>query len=386
MIQAGNLTVASLEGLFGRPMDVEHIYKARLQFLVENPYLCDDFNPNRTTFVQPLGPQVPTTDGNFTLADPIALIAARGECPFQRKAHVAEQMGMAVEFLIVYNFNVDGEDALVPLYSEYGGSTRLMLLSVTHRAGHALKECIAADMLDTLPKGGPIVYLDATPPDGILTIEDLQNMMLSALGLFFMLISASSCLMICAGSHGYVITNDGRVILVAQQAGGPSTGSSSSGGGGRSSLLTEAQVRQLSQASRQQQQSDEEAAAVTVTDAEEVSCAVCIDEISDNQDLIVLPCHHKFHTDCIIPWLTERQAHCPLCKYDVMEYYRELEASNPVQQQQQESQSVLRAFSNRILRQRWTRVDINEHRDGVVLAPNEMEVDNDVELTEQRLT
>lgn len=49
-------------------------------------------------------------------------------------------------------------------------------------------------------------------------------------------------------------------------------------------------------------------------------CAVCIDEIAVGSDATQLPCGHHFHTPCIAPWLTERQAKCPLCKYDVLEY------------------------------------------------------------------
>jgi len=28
-------------------------------------------------------------------------------------------------------------------------------------------------------------------------------------------------------------------------------------------------------------------------------------------------CRHAFHTECILPWLTERQGCCPLCKIPV---------------------------------------------------------------------
>lgn len=309
IIQAGNVSITSMEGLFGRPMATGRIYKARLQFLRENPYLCDDYNPNATTFVPPpLGPELPTKMGNFSFTDPVALLVARGECPFQRKAKVAEQMGANVEFLIVYNFNVNGEDSLVPLYSEFG-STRLMLLSVTHRGGHELKEYIVAR--NETAAGGPVVFLDSAPPDGLLTMEDVQNMLLSALGLFFMLISASSVLMICAGTNGYVITADGRLILVRHTENNNTAATTVVMGNG---LLTEEQVRHLSAAaSSTVNAGDGDAATIPAAasatlstdhddDDEEVCCAVCLDEIPSDGDRIVLPCKHTFHTDCIIPW------------------------------------------------------------------------------------
>lgn len=391
IVQAGNVSITSMEGLFGRPMSTGRIYRARLQFLRENPYLCEDYNPNATTFVQPAGPQLPTRTGNFSFADPIALLVARGECPYQRKAKVAEQMGVNVEFIIVYNFNANGKDLLTPLYSEFG-STRLMLLSISHHGGRQLKEYIVAR--NETSAGGPVLFLDSAPPDGLLTMEDVQNMLLSALGLFFMLISASSVLMICAGTNGYVITADGRLILVRRTENAPATVVMGNG------LLTEEQVRHLSASSTVDAG---DAATIPATasatlstddsdDDDEVFCAVCLDEIPSDGDRIVLPCKHTFHTDCIIPWLTERQSKCPLCKFDVLAHYNDVEAAQhaPSSEQLQghHPQSSLRAFSDRILRYRWTRVlghDEMHARDGVVVAPNEMDMESDVELTEQRL-
>jgi hypothetical protein len=50
------------------------------------------------------------------------------------------------------------------------------------------------------------------------------------------------------------------------------------------------------------------------------TCSICIDEFEEGEKLRLLPrCGHAFHTECILPWLTERQGCCPLCKTSVLE-------------------------------------------------------------------
>lgn len=46
------------------------------------------------------------------------------------------------------------------------------------------------------------------------------------------------------------------------------------------------------------------------------SCAICIDNLDDEDDVRGLTCGHAFHAACVDPWLTGRRACCPLCKAD----------------------------------------------------------------------
>ena len=49
-------------------------------------------------------------------------------------------------------------------------------------------------------------------------------------------------------------------------------------------------------------------------------CSICIEDFEDGERLRLLPrCKHAFHTDCILPWLKDRQGCCPLCKTIVLE-------------------------------------------------------------------
>ncbi|KAI9173705.1 hypothetical protein LWI28_009302 [Acer negundo] len=45
-------------------------------------------------------------------------------------------------------------------------------------------------------------------------------------------------------------------------------------------------------------------------------CAVCKDEISIGEKAKQLPCAHRYHGDCILPWLGIRNT-CPVCRYEL---------------------------------------------------------------------
>ena len=65
-------------------------------------------------------------------------------------------------------------------------------------------------------------------------------------------------------------------------------------------------------------------------------CSICIDDFEVGERLTLLPrCRHAFHSDCIKPWLLERQGCCPLCKMNVLEE----EDNNAVNNSEQDTDS-----------------------------------------------
>lgn len=51
----------------------------------------------------------------------------------------------------------------------------------------------------------------------------------------------------------------------------------------------------------------------TNTSAEEgLGCSICTDDFEKGQDIRVLPCNHKFHPECVDPWLLNVSGTCPL--------------------------------------------------------------------------
>jgi hypothetical protein len=60
-------------------------------------------------------------------------------------------------------------------------------------------------------------------------------------------------------------------------------------------------------------------AAVAATTGQDVSspdehlgCSICTEDFEKGQDLRVLPCDHKFHPECVDPWLLNVSGTCPL--------------------------------------------------------------------------
>lgn len=58
------------------------------------------------------------------------------------------------------------------------------------------------------------------------------------------------------------------------------------------------------------------AGAATGTDSsahdENLGCSICTEDFERGQDLRVLPCDHKFHPECVDPWLLNVSGTCPL--------------------------------------------------------------------------
>ncbi|KAI1388767.1 uncharacterized protein F4822DRAFT_256916 [Hypoxylon trugodes] len=53
------------------------------------------------------------------------------------------------------------------------------------------------------------------------------------------------------------------------------------------------------------------------TEEDHLGCSICTEDFSVGQDVRVLPCDHKFHPQCIDPWLVNVSGTCPLCRLDL---------------------------------------------------------------------
>ncbi|KAA8522924.1 hypothetical protein F0562_009347 [Nyssa sinensis] len=51
--------------------------------------------------------------------------------------------------------------------------------------------------------------------------------------------------------------------------------------------------------------------------SDQEECAVCLEEFKAGETLVHLPCAHRFHSRCLVPWL-ESNAHCPCCRMGIL--------------------------------------------------------------------
>ena len=330
----------SLPAMFGHPLQFDHLYKdVQLIFLPDNPTLCQNniilySNNNRTQEVD----NDPNNNVVVVWPDhPMVMLASRGECSFLQKAATAQSYSKNVIALIVYNNNQENEDALFPMYSTTTTTTsnnydtpnindiHIMLLSVSHRTGQELKRYIVSQ-LQNYNNSIPLVAFDGNEP-AIALLDDLQNVLLSAMGLFFLMVSFSACMVIFLSlvtrlTHPDIHHNHNQSIFRLNEHGHLTFSRR---------LLTEAQVQTMLVSpdrnhhhpimTTEPQESNQQEATTTTTSFDDTCCAVCLEdyqEDSHDTGIILLPCQHSFHQDCILPWLTQRQAKCPLCKYDLL--------------------------------------------------------------------
>jgi RING-like zinc finger len=121
------------------------------------------------------------------------------------------------------------------------------------------------------------------------------------------------CILICA-QMGFITAQPderGRIVLFAGGQGARNLAVRII----RNNLLTQDQVMALDEEEFQQAEGEGEGEG-----EDSCCCAICLEEFADKEKVRVLPCKHRFHEDCLVPWLTERHSSCPLCKFDVMQH------------------------------------------------------------------
>ncbi|KAK6248280.1 hypothetical protein QUC31_019845 [Theobroma cacao] len=51
--------------------------------------------------------------------------------------------------------------------------------------------------------------------------------------------------------------------------------------------------------------------------SDQEECAICLERFKAGETLVHLPCAHRFHSRCLIPWV-ENNAHCPCCRMGIL--------------------------------------------------------------------
>ena len=206
-----------------------------------------------------------------------------------------------VEYVIVYDDRT--RSSLVPMSATNPDGITVGLLFVSHATGIQLHKAIMGQSDATKQEGGILITMDARSPSLPPSYNQTQQWMLAAMAGFFTFLACFGCLLVCIQT-GY-IPADGRIYIGRLATNGVV--------GERRRLLTEAQVYGLP---------EQEFVSGGAENAEgyqnAAGCAICIEEFQEGETLRVLPCSHQFHTECIVPWLTERQASCPLCKHEIV--------------------------------------------------------------------
>lgn len=89
------------------------------------------------------------------------------------------------------------------------------------------------------------------------------------------------------------------------------------------------------------------------------TCPICIVDFEEGDDLRQLPCEgkHRFHQQCVDPWLLELSSSCPICRHDFLALETMLssdtdsdEGTSPVTPSRPNSQSRANRFSRYIRR------------------------------------
>lgn len=59
-----------------------------------------------------------------------------------------------------------------------------------------------------------------------------------------------------------------------------------------------------------------------------LGCSICTEDFNKGEEVRMLPCSHKFHPECVDPWLLNVSGTCPLCRIDLRPKDEQAQESN----------------------------------------------------------
>ncbi|KAI8521603.1 PREDICTED: E3 ubiquitin-protein ligase RNF181-like [Branchiostoma belcheri] len=79
--------------------------------------------------------------------------------------------------------------------------------------------------------------------------------------------------------------------------------------------------------------------------AKGASCPVCLAEFDEYEFVKVMPCQHKFHPSCILPWLSKTNS-CPVCRHELPTDDPEYEEARKEKERAKEREAQLDMLHN----------------------------------------
>jgi hypothetical protein len=294
------------------------------QYLQDNRYLC---NENFDAFRYRHGSTANETDQD--VASYLGVVAKSGNCSLQQKAAMlelfAEQDSVAVRFLVLIDDeSTTGTPGVMESGNYSNGSSSLTILSVSQECGYSLMGYLAEQANTTQAHGGAPLFLLSDDPQ--YKSEDAESALRSTLQLVALVVfSFAGSFLLAHVAFSYCRPT--RARRRRRRGGGQEDQV-------QRCLLSEACVEQFqseeatlkffaqfknalnsaSHSNTGNRSIDDVEPGGTDEDPQQPTCAVCLEILTVHSKVAVLPCDHGFHFECIAPWLTRRQACCPLCK------------------------------------------------------------------------
>jgi len=236
------------------------------------------------------------------------LLAERGNCNFAAKAELAQEAGAVG--VIVYNSIDDGE--LVVMHEEDSNDIIIPSIFITNEAALDLMQFMAQDptnlnsVLVTVNATG--CELNCGPWDNQWQISVLWFLFIAFLAMWVVVLVCFSTALCRRWCHRTARQRAvGNLYRRKYKKVTPPPTSSESGS------------KEDSQGDTKEDDPIPESSGFDPESRfQQDSCVICLCEFENGDDLMVLPCLHEFHAECVKPWLLKKSSKCPICKASCM--------------------------------------------------------------------